>query len=258
MDFDLSTGAWLLLAAAALLIGFAKSGVPGAGLLVIPLFAAVFPAGRSTGILLPLLVVGDLVAVAHWRGCVVWRHLLRPLPWALTGILVGWYILRTWAPTDAQFRVLIALIVLAMLALGARPRDDEAQRRNARRMAWIAPALGLLGGFTTMAANGAGPIFIVYLLMMGLPKAQFNGTRAWIFLILNLCKLPLSADLGFLDGATLSFNLMLAPLVPLGSWVGKGVVDRLSDVGFASLVRLLTLVAGLKLLYDGLYALYGG
>jgi len=80
----------------AALIAFSKTGIAGAGSLAIPLMATIFPAGPSTGILLPILVVGDLFAIGFYRRHAVWKHVLRCLPWAVAGILAGWAFLFLW------------------------------------------------------------------------------------------------------------------------------------------------------------------
>ena len=76
-------------AIAAFLTGFSKTGVVGLGVLIVPLMASVFPAKASTGALLPMLIFGDLFAVAWYRQHAQWRILARILPWVLPGLALG-------------------------------------------------------------------------------------------------------------------------------------------------------------------------
>ncbi len=241
---------WVVVILCALLIGFAKSGIAGTGTIVIPLMASIFPAGRSTGVLLPMLVVGDIFAVFFYRTTISWKHVLRPLPCALAGVVIGWALVYTYRPGDHYLKIIIGVIVLAMLAIQA-----WRQWRNgfdAKEMPLPAVLLlGLGGGIATMLANAAGPVFIVYLLAMNLPKEEFNGTRAVIFLLLNLFKLPFSHNLGYIDPASLLFNMKMLLLIPLGAFIGKVVVVKINQRTFGWAVWIMTIVASAKLLLDG-------
>ena len=99
----------------ALLVGVSKSGVPGAGILAVPVMAAILPARESTGFLLPLLIVGDVFAIVYWRRHVEWHRLFRLLPWTMAGVVAGFFALG--AVTSRQLMPVIGLIVLAMIAL---------------------------------------------------------------------------------------------------------------------------------------------
>ncbi len=112
---DHTTFQWLLMAVGACLIGLAKAGLPGLGILAIPLFASVVPAKESTGLILPILVIGDIIGVALFRQHAQWKFLWKLFPWTMAGVLVGWQALG-WLD-NAQIRPLIGGIVLIMLAL---------------------------------------------------------------------------------------------------------------------------------------------
>jgi len=113
--FDLTPYGWLLAGLSAALVGLSKTGLPGAGILAIPLMAIVLPPLSSTGAILPLLCVGDVLAVAWYRRHASWPHLVRVLPWAAVGVVIGWRLLGHL--TDAAVRPLIGGIVLGMLLL---------------------------------------------------------------------------------------------------------------------------------------------
>ena len=91
---ELSLTVWVLLAVAAALVGFAKTAIGGAGALAVVIFAAALPTRASTGALLPLLLVGDLVAVAVYRRHASLSTLLRLLP----GVLPGFCSVPGWSP----------------------------------------------------------------------------------------------------------------------------------------------------------------
>jgi uncharacterized membrane protein YfcA len=121
--------------------------------------------------------------------------------------------------------------------------------REAEHGAWFAPTIGVLAGFTTLVANAAGPLMAVYMLAMGLPKLNYVGTGAVFFLLLNLFKVPFMMHLGLINAASFSLNLALLPLVLTGAWFGRRLVARIDQRAFENLALILSLVAGVKLLF---------
>ena len=209
---ELAVWQWALGAFCALLVGISKTGVPGVATLAVPLFVLVLPARASTGALLPLLILGDLFAVAWYRRHAVWSHLLRLLPLAAAGVVLGF--LAMGRIGDRELKYLIAGLVLALQAFsiwrGLRARGEP----TGAGASWLAAVLGLLAGIATMLANAASPIMLAYLLTMQLPKNQFLGTSAWFFLCINLFKVPFSASLGLITPVSLALDLFLARRTP--------------------------------------------
>lgn len=237
---------WALAVAAALLVGVSKTGVAGLGLLPVVLFAQILPAKQATGVVLPLLVLGDVIAVASYRRHTQWRYLWRLFPWTAAGVVAGYVALGRI--DDRQARVLIGVIVLALLALHVirRRRTAEAGGEHA---AWFAPAIGVLAGFTTLVANAAGPLMVIYLLAMRLPKMEFVGTGAVFFLLLNLFKVPFMVNLGLINGPSFALNLWLAPVVLAGAWLGRRILVKLDQKRFENLALALSAAAGLRMLF---------
>lgn len=247
--FELSPALLGLALLAAIIIGFAKTGIAGAGILVVPIMAAIFPAGKSTGILLPMLIAGDLFAVAYYRRHAEWRHIGRTLPYAVLGILVGWWAQSYFRPSDLHLKRLIGGIVLAVILIGAwASRQKNKGELQVPQRWWFAAGAGLLGGFATMTANAAGPVWMVYLLAMRLPKVAFIGTSAWLYLILNTFKLPFSYNLGYISWDSLLFNLKLVPAIGLGALIGIKTLKIVPQKGFDWAVKILTVAAAAYLL----------
>jgi uncharacterized membrane protein YfcA len=240
--------AWQLVLAVlgALFIGVSKTGVGGLGVLASAIFVLVMPehAKQATGVVLPMLIFGDIVAVASYRRHAQWRHIVRMFPWTAAGIVLGW--LAMGRMDDRQARLLIGGIVLALTALQLVRRRRGADL--AVPGAWFGPVLGVLAGFTTLVANAAGAIMAVYLLAMRLPKLEFVGTAAVFFLAVNLLKVPFMANLGLLTSESFSFNLLLAPVVFAGTLGGRWLLPRLDQRAFENVTLALGGVAGGKLL----------
>ena len=248
------TGAeWALLALGAFLVGLSKTGVAGLGILTVVIFASILPPKASVGVVLPILISADVVAVAAFRRHADWGQLVRLFPWACAGVVLGYFALGRI--NDAQTEKLVGGIVLAMVVL-----HFARQRNLARRAApdgdvplppatlWFVAGMGLLAGFTTMVANAAGPVMILYLLAVRLPKMAFIGTSAWYFLCLNLFKVPFSVSLGLINPAALGFSLVLAPFAVGGALFGRAVVRHIPQKLFENVALVLSVLTGLRLL----------
>ncbi|GHI93349.1 sulfite exporter TauE/SafE family protein [Streptomyces olivaceus] len=248
------------LAFAALLVGFSKTAVSGANTVSLAIFAAVLPARASTGILLPVLIAGDVLAVLTYRRHAHWPTLWRLFPAVAVGVVVGTLFL-VWAD-DAIVRTSIGVILLFMAgvtvwrrrrdAANAAAADSDAAGRpdgSASRAGRVkARSYGVLGGFTTMVANAGGPVMSMYLLSAGFRKLGFLGTSAFFFLIVNVSKLPFSAGLGLIDGRSLLLDAVLVVFVVPGALLGKWAVTRINQRLFERLVIAATIVGGLQLL----------
>lgn len=244
---QLSSAQFLALALAALGIGFSKSGFAGVSMLHVVIFAHVFGARVSTGILLPLLIVGDLCAVFAFGQRARWQYFHRILPPTLIGVVLGTLLMGYL--DENQFKPLVGLIVL-LLTLWQLHRiwrpDSLNHVPHSLTFAWV---LGLLAGLTTMLANAAGPIVALYLLALALPKLDLVGTGAWLFLVVNIFKLPFSYfALDLISWSTLSINLLLAPAVPLGMMAGAWCLHRIHQTWFNGLLLVFTGLASVRLL----------
>jgi hypothetical protein len=113
---------------------------------------------------------------------------------------------------------------------------------------WFAALMGTMAGFTTMVANAAGPVMILYMLSMHLPKMEFLGTGAWFFLAVNLFKVPFSYRLDLITAASLTLDLRLAPLVVVGAVIGRLLIGHINQRLFETLALALTVLAAARML----------
>jgi uncharacterized protein len=237
---------WALGAACAMFVGIAKTGVPGFGILVVPLMVlSVGDARASAGWLLPLLCTADLIAIAYYRRQVQARRLFELAPWVLAGMGLGWLALRELS--EPTLRRVVGSIVLVMIAahLWRKRRADHPIPTD-----WHHGArYGMAAGFATTVSNAAGPVMNVYLLSKQLPKEEFLAAGAWFFLTINLVKLPLYGSLGMITGPSLLFDACLLPAVALGALVGRAIIRRLAQGVFEKVVMGLTTIAALLLLF---------
>lgn len=250
---DLSLSTWLLFVLAALIVGVAKTSIGGLGTLSVVIFASQLPARESTGALLPLLMVGDLLAVAAYRRHANWRLLARLFPGLAAGVVLGAVFVAH--VDDSVMRRSIGLVLLALVAVQLLSRHDRASgwrtdpnASHRTRVQQIATAsVGVCAGFVTMVANAAGPVTTIYFLMAGLSMLEFLGTGAWLFLVVNLFKLPFSIGLGLVDASSLGTDAVLAPVVLLGAAIGYLLLRRINQQQFEWLALALAAVSAVPL-----------
>ncbi len=236
---------WILIVLGAFSVGVAKTGIAGLGILFAAIMANLMPTKEASGFVLPLLIVGDIVAVLAYRAHTKWALLWKLFPWTALGVFLGYVAMGRI--DDRQARLLIGAIIVGMVVIHVW-RQRGGGSATAHLSPWLAPLFGVLGGFTTLVANAAGPLMALYFLTMRLPKMEFVGTAAMFFLVLNVFKVPFMADLGLITNESASFNLLLAPAVLAGALLGRKLLPRIDQKLFERLALLLSALAGLRLL----------
>jgi uncharacterized protein len=243
---QLTLASWCLALVGAIGMGMSKTGFAGMGLLHVLVFAFIFGARDSTGLILPMLIAADIFAVRAFRQHARWDYIRKMLPPACVGIVIGFVLMGRI--DDATFKRTVGgiILVLSVLQVGRMLRPDWLGRvPHSLAFAW---AMGLVAGMTTMLANAAGPIFTVYALAVALPKYELVGTGAWFFFIVNVLKVPFSAALGLIHIETLLLNLTLMPAVLVGISVGKALTHHVPQGLFDGLVLAFAALAALRLI----------
>ncbi len=235
----LSLTGWLVLVVAALMIGFSKTAIGGVAMIAVVMAAAVLPAKDSTGVALVMLLVGDVVGVWTYRKNVDWRLIGRLVVPVLIGIGLGaWFLSLV---DDLVLKRTIGVILLVLLVLGFWPDRVGAHRPS------VAMGYGGLAGFTTMVANAGGPAMSLYLLAAKYDKWRFLGTTAWFFFAVNLTKLPVSIGLGIVRPETALLAAILAPVVLVGTWIGRQTIHRIQQKTFERLITVFVAISALYL-----------
>jgi uncharacterized protein len=244
--FDLSTVEWLLAFLSAFLIGFSKTGITGVGALPIAILANIFPSRQSTGIVLPLLICADAVAVKTYHHHAKWTYLIKLLPWTLLGIFIGYFALEKISNEQVSKFIGITLIVMIGLHI-VRQQFLGSSSDKIPHHPLFSLTVGVLGGFITMIANAAGPLMVLYMLAMRLPKLELLGTGAWYFFAINTIKVPFSWDLHLITWDSLKFDLLMVPTVLAGALAGKVAVKHINQKLFEWILLVLTFLAGVRL-----------
>jgi uncharacterized membrane protein YfcA len=219
----------------------------GLGMLGVVIMAQLIPGKSSSGAVLPLLIFADVLAALLFRQEILWHHIRRLALPVFTGILGGCAVVKILP--DAAFQPVIGWMVLALIALQVLRHlhpQLTAELPHSSGFLWVA---GILTGASTMIANAAGPVATIYLLLVGLQKREFIATMAWLFLFVNLTKVPFSFALGLISVESLSLNLVLLPAVAAGLLAGRTLVERLPQKPFTWIVLSLAAASAVKLIW---------
>ncbi len=239
---------WALYFVCAVLIGMSKTGIQNIGTLAVPLFAFLFGAKYSTGIVLILLCIADLVAVIYYRKEFLWGEVKKLLPASLFGLIVG-LLLGNYI-NDKVFKLLIGICIIVgvgiMIWLGKTSQQKQDKLTKNR---WYSPVFGFILGFSTMIGNAAGPALSVYMLSKRLNKISFAATSAWFIMLLNFTKIPLQAFVWHnLTWAGLYLNLFAIPFILLGGYIGIRIVKILPEKKFRMLIMTLVVISAILLI----------
>ncbi len=230
---------------ATFLIGFSKAGIKGIGAIAVTLLAIAYGAKESTGIMLPLLITGDIAAVIYYKKKCNWSLLVKLIPYVATGVILG-----AWIGSDLPeytFKFVMAAIIIISVALMLA--YEKSSMNLSSQSTVLGMILGLLAGITTMIGNLAGAFSNLYFLSMRLSKETFIGTAAWLFFLINLFKVPF--HIFYWDTINRSSSLIsvcLIPFIAIGFAAGIKVVSYFTDATYRYFIILMTFIGAIAML----------
>ncbi|MEM9630649.1 MAG: sulfite exporter TauE/SafE family protein [Pseudomonadota bacterium] len=247
------TDPWFYAAAipAVFLVGLSKGGFGGTmAMLGVPIMTLVISPLQAAGIMLPILVIMDIVALTAYKGRADWRTLSILIPAAVVGIGIGW---TTAAYVDDTFvTLLVGVTSIAFVA------DYVFKRRKAAEGASHNPPKGLfwgaVAGFTSFISHTGGPPFQMYVLPLRLNPALFVGTAVIFFAVVNAVKLVPYFMLGQFDTTNLTTSVTLFPVALIATLAGVRLVRIIKGETFYVIIYTFMGIIGAKLTYDGISA----
>jgi uncharacterized protein len=244
-DTSLTTPGLLVFLFVALLIGMSKTGVHGAGMVAVPLLANVFGGQLSSGVMLPMLCLADVMGVWYYHRHASWAHLRKLFPWAAIGTLFGTIV--GGIIDDGLFKMIMAVIIL--LSIIIMIWLEKGHNEDVPHSKWFAGLTGVAGGFTSMIGNLAGSVMAIYFLSMRLPKNAFIGTSAWFFMVINWFKIPFHLwSWHTITLNTFLLDLSAVPVIALGGFLGIVIVKALPETAYRWFIIAMTAVAAIFML----------
>lgn len=238
---ELTLTQWLLSLAAGVIVGLSKSGIKGIAMMAVACLALAFGSRTSTGIMLPLLIGVDILAVWYYHRHAQWKYLSQLLPWMAIGVGFGVYV-GSDIPESAFKQGMAVIILLSVVIMFWWDRSAK----KVPESKGFGIIMGFCAGFTTMIGNLAGAFTNIYFLAMRLPKDQFIGTSAWLFFIINIFKLPfhiwvwetVSVD-------SLLISMRIYPAVIIGFFIGVKLVQLIKEKNYRKMILVLTAIGAI-------------
>lgn len=243
---DVSTVAWVMAFTAAFVLGVSKAGIKGIAIIIVTLMALAFGAKESTGLIVPMLIVGDIFAVIYYNKHTQWKYLVRFLPWMMAGVLIGVLIGKDL--DEQTFKIGMAIIILGSVVM---MYWWDLRKSKVVPTHWaFAGFMGIMAGITTMIGNLAGAFSNIFFLAMRLPKNEFIGTAAWLFFIINIFKMPFHIFVWkTVTIDSLLIDLKLIPGIILGLFIGVRLVKIIKEEFYRKMILVLTALGAVLILF---------
>ena len=239
---------WVFAAMATFVAGASKGGVPGVGILAVPLLAQIIPAGAAAGFLLPLYVVSDMYGLRLYRKDYDLWNIQIMLFAGCIGLGIGWA--TAHYNNDDSVKLIVGLIgIWYSLDLYFNQKKDAVAKPAdvPRGLFW-----GTIAGFTSFVAHAGGIPFQMYVLPQRLSKMKYAGTSTIVFAIINALKLPPYWMLGQINLTSLEKCVYLTPMALFGAWAGFKLTKIFPEGAFFKAVEIALFLVSLNLIYEAL------
>lgn len=212
----------------------------GGGALLLPVFTGLFGLRVAVPVLTLTQIASNGGRVWLNRGWLRWRVIGRFCAGALPLAVAGGLLLAH-APLAPLTRLLGAFLLVVVgwrhLRPAPRPPSDAAF-----------VAIGAASGLGSALLGSVGPLTAPFFLAKGYTRAVYIGTEAACALAMHLAKVGAYGASSLLTPRVLLLGAAMTPATLLGTWVGKRVVNRISDRVFVALVEVGLVAAGLLFL----------
>ncbi len=237
---------WVLAATATFLLGVSKAGLKGMSIFNVTLMALAFGSRASTGLFVPLLIVGDIFAVIYYNRHTQWKHIIRFLPWMISGILIGVLVGKDLPEREFKW----GMVAVIFISLGLLYWWDRRRTEHVPTHWMFAGSMGVMAGICTMIGNLAGAFTNIFFLGMRLPKNEFVGTAAWLFFITNTFKLPFHIFVWkTVTVESLMINLRLLPAILVGLFLGVVIVKKINEKNYKRFILIVTAIGAMAILF---------
>ena len=238
----------LLLVVIGLFVGFAKTAIGGFGLLAVTIAVTIIPARESTGVMLLLLLIGDLFAIKIYKDYVEWkfiRYLVAPVS---IGLIFGAVFLLFSSDSSLKKFIGYIVVLLTILYLLSQLISKNLEHLSSSKSKFIGLLFGITAGFMSAVANAGGTPMSIYMLLRKKEKKIFLGNSAWFFFIVNLSKIPIVLVLNLLSLQSLKYLLPAVPFIPIGAFVGRRIIEKMNQKFFQNITIFFSFLLGISLI----------
>jgi uncharacterized membrane protein YfcA len=230
---------WVVLVVGAL-VGSLIGGVAGfgTGIIMLPLVAWVLGLRSAVPVLTVTMAIGNLARIWWSRGEVDRAVVLRFAVGAVPATALG-TVIYVGAPAEWLGRF-VGVFLIASVPL-RRILATDLFRMRLRHFPVLGLAVGLISGLVVTTGPLNTPFFLAY----GLRRSAYVGTEAVCAMVMHLSRGAALARYALLTWETFAVGALLGATMFAGSWLGRRLLDRMSDRVFLGIIEGLLLVMGL-------------
>ena len=242
---------------AVIILGLSKGGFAGIGMISTPLLALVVGPIAAAGVIFPILVVQDFIAVAMYRRTFNRGILATMIPGAAVGVLLAFAFASILPAWSVEIVLGVVSLLFSLQQLKRQLGTPQARRPIQGGTRLLGMMSGIGSGFTSAIAHAGTPPFQFYVMPKGLDRDMYVGTSVLFFAATNVMKAPAFIALGQLSVAQLKTTLILLPLAVASSWAGVRLVQMIDVRKFNTVISLILLGVSVTLVCQGVAGFRG-
>ena len=180
------------------------------------------------------------------RRHIVWRELLRLLPYTIVGALIGLYYFNAFDGRSLARGLGAVVLAYGCFGVWGSLRSPVAWKLPSRL---TLPVTGTLAGIVgALFGAMAGVFYAIYFDLQRVNKEQFRATVAATLLVLGFVRGGGYLVVGAYDREALIATVFSLPLMFAGVVLGNHIHVRLSESAFRRLIGIVLIVSGIPLL----------
>jgi uncharacterized membrane protein YfcA len=242
---------------AVIILGLSKGGFAGIGMISTPLLALMVGPTAAAGVIFPILVVQDFIAVTMYRRTFNREILATMIPGAAVGVLLAFAFASILPVWSIEIVLGVVSLLFALQQLKRQLGTPQAQRPIQGGTRLLGMMSGIGSGFTSTIAHAGTPPFQFYVMPKGLDRDMYVGTSVLFFAATNVMKAPAFIALGQLSVAQLKTTLILLPLAVASSWAGVRLVQMIDVRKFNTVISIILLGVSVTLVCQGVAGFRG-
>lgn len=239
----------------AVLSGLAKAGFGfGAGMILNPILTLFISSTAATTLLAPILWFSNFTGARIHRTSIQWGLIVRMLPMALSGTLIGSLVLTYVDEQLLKPGIGISAIVMGLILIFIRKKQvvevkDQPVTNTAKKKIFYQVG-AFASGFVGATANSGGlPLIALFLHDQTISKKQFTANIAMLLAVMDSVKIISYVFLGILSIKNLLLVLLFIPFIYAGGYAGKWLNEKIPEKSFFAVVHSIVFVTGILLLY---------
>lgn len=243
---------YVIMAVAVTILGLSKGGFAGIGMVSTPMVAVVSDPVTAAGLMLPIMLVQDPVAVLLYRRSFNKEILWKMIPGGAVGVLGAYFLAATVPEWGVKLVLGVVSLIFSLWQAVVYSRGVPHIVAAYRFDRFLGIGAGAAGGFASAIAHAGSPPFQIYVMPKHLTKEIYVGTSVMFFAALNLMKLPSFFALDLFSKDSLSISALFIPLAVLSSWAGARLVRYVDAKQFQLIVIVILLFISVVLIVQAL------